>query len=80
MDNPAAFPAPGDMGRVHTGMTLRDWFAGQALAGMCVSDSDQLRALVELAKQDGCTVSYIMAQVSYERADTMLLARQQEKG
>lgn len=31
--NPAAFPVP-DMGvHGHYGMSLRDWFAGQALAG-----------------------------------------------
>lgn len=36
-ENPPAFPQQCadalDVGMVHEGMTLRDWFAGQALAG-----------------------------------------------
>ena len=30
-DNPNAFPIT-DAGQIHPGMTLRDWFAGQALS------------------------------------------------
>ena len=33
MDNPNAFPT-NDITPCHPGMTLRDWFAGQALAGL----------------------------------------------
>lgn len=34
----SAFPMATVDGWVQTGMTLRDWFAGQALAGICVND------------------------------------------
>lgn len=35
-DGGFAFPMPGtDHNYTETGMTLRDWFAGQALAGFC---------------------------------------------
>lgn len=32
-----AFPCDGDIKRIFTGMTLRDYFAGQALAGIMTS-------------------------------------------
>jgi hypothetical protein len=39
MDNPPAFPRPGftDPAGMQEGMTLRDYFAGQALA-ICIKD------------------------------------------
>lgn len=40
-DTPA-FPSHGSMGEVtHEGMSLRDWFAGQALAGIIQADGAQ---------------------------------------
>lgn len=53
-------PQPGD-----EGMTLRDWFAGQALAGMShvLNEGD-----VEWVKQRG-------AKAAYDMADAMLAAR-----
>jgi hypothetical protein len=47
------------------GMTLRDWFAGQAIAGVCASDID-----LESADWNGC------AAYAYEIADAMLKARE----
>ncbi len=40
VENPPAFPAftPGSLSE-HPGMSLRDWFAGQALAGMLASEA-----------------------------------------
>ena len=36
--NPYAFPIPASEGNYcEAGMTLRDWFAGQALAGFCAN-------------------------------------------
>lgn len=38
--NPPAFPMPGATGQTR-GMTLRDWFAGQALAGSLACGTDK---------------------------------------
>ena len=37
-DGGPAFPMSSVDGYEQTGMTLRQWFAGQALAGICVND------------------------------------------
>lgn len=64
-----AFPVP--MGTQHNqyacgvGMTLRDWFAGQALAGLSVSDRF-------IRDADSNTAQ---AQWAYDLADAMLAAR-----
>lgn len=46
-ENPPAFPTPDQytpggqpVMQGSSGMTLRDWFAGQALAGMCAQPTD----------------------------------------
>ncbi len=46
--------------RYTNGMTLLDWFAGQALAGACVGDFEDIPA---------------MAHWCYQMADAMLAAR-----
>ncbi|UNY40277.1 hypothetical protein KLEP181_gp33 [Paracoccus phage vB_PmaP_KLEP18-1] len=52
--------------QVHaTGMTLRDWFAGQALAG--------ISANYELGNADGET----QARWAYKAADAMIAAREE---
>lgn len=60
-----AFPSHGSMGEVaHQGMTLRDYFAGQALAGVNADPSsreDSVRSIAESA---------------YVLADAMLAARE----
>lgn len=38
-DGGAAFPCEGDYGAIQYGMTLRDWFAGQVIAGFAARDS-----------------------------------------
>lgn len=72
MSNPPAFPSVclGDPGHPASepGMTLRDWFAGQALAGVmsiCVSDTPR----------DGEAMPQSFARKAYEIADAMLAAR-----
>lgn len=62
IDGGPAFPSPqcGDWSPEY-GMSLRDWFAGQALAGMMASD-------------DGSTPENVAAE-AYEIADAMLAAR-----
>lgn len=59
-DGGPAFPVPWD--NKGTGMTLRDWFAGQALAGL-LANANQEPWEVEVTKQ------------AYDFADAMLAAR-----
>ena len=59
-DGGPAFPRP--MVAAAPGMTLRDWFAGQALAGMVKNYS------IKEAK--------LLARHCYEHADAMLEARE----
>jgi len=59
----------------HGGMALRDWFAGQALAGFCANPSGPHRLDPEigfgLVDCDTCDV----ADYAYDLADAMLAAR-----
>jgi hypothetical protein len=57
----SAFPGTDARGFVSTGMTLRDWFAGQAIAG-----------LMEYRQQFNIKV---LAVDAYEVADAMMEAR-----
>jgi len=59
-ENPAAFPCTHV---AHDGMTLRDWFAGQALAGFMANT----RRPTTIAEDD--------AAWCYTIADAMLVAR-----
>lgn len=63
MDNPCAFPAgwPEAGYEPHYGMTLRDWFAGQALTVLCAMDAGNMHDVVRLA---------------YRTADAMLAERE----
>jgi len=72
-DGGAAFPMPSSPEPRHNetthyneGMSLRDWFAGQALAGYRASESDQ-----DVASWKSRDV----AAASYEDADAMLAER-----
>lgn len=61
---------------LHGGMSLRDWFAGQALAGVTSQDSDTAyRAHQAVSKRRGVTPAMLYAQFAYECADAMLAAR-----
>ena len=63
-DNPQAFPTSSIDGFTQDGMTLRDYFAGQALAGLCSRTMD-----VSWFDQHG-------AKGVYGIADAMLKARE----
>jgi hypothetical protein len=60
-DGGPAYPNNDAHGCAYTGMTLRDWFAGQALAGSCPI---------------GYPVKGI-AKRAYEAADAMIAAREE---
>jgi hypothetical protein len=74
-DGGSAFPHPGYHGVdgkfvdvPHVGMTLRDWFAGQALAGFCANPVG-----ISNWSPDG------IAQDAYKIADSMLVERTVEE-
>ena len=64
--NPSAFPSEYRYGG-HAGMTLRDWFAGQALVGVITRNKIYLNGLTGQWKE--------AAEQAYATADAMLEAR-----
>lgn len=62
----AGFSGPRGFGTPELGMTLRDWFAGQALAGMCAFHGTY-------GEGNGPGNNAARA---YEQADAMLAARE----
>lgn len=64
--------AGGCLAQSDPGMTLRDWFAGQALCGMFNSYSLTIPA--------GQTVAEARAKIAYLVADAMLAEREKENG
>lgn len=65
-----AFPHP--MGNGHTeGMTLHDWYVGQALIGM-LSNTDMTRNAYEMSKDD---MSATMVRAAREVADEAIKQR-----
>lgn len=69
-DGSPAFPCPQD--RISSGMSLRDWFAGQALAGMCAG-------FVNVIQQNRAEFIRDLIPTTLELADAMLKAREAEK-
>jgi hypothetical protein len=61
-DGGPAFPAEAPNGDRYSGMTLRDWFAGQALVGLLAEGGDRT-----LDRE---------AELAYECADAMLAAKE----
>lgn len=61
------------------GMSLRDWFAGQALAGerARMVHSERLATLNEVAATCGVEPADVVALYCYELADAMLKAREE---
>lgn len=76
--NPFALPSPsGANGFPEEGMSLRDYFAGQALAGLCANETFQdVNADLCMAKDIGADAG--MAIAAYELANAMLAARQKQ--
>jgi len=63
-----AFPVSSVDGYFQFGMTLRDWFAGQALAGLCASASG-----IGIPSDE-------MAGIAYSRADAMIAEGNKDGG
>lgn len=56
------------------GMALRDYFAGQALAGMCANQR-YLEQTIEVTYKEGLVFSSAVAKTAYVMADAMLKSR-----
>lgn len=54
------------------GMTLRDWFAGQALAGICANST----FLIETRADNWAEKVRLLADDAYTAADAMIAARE----
>ncbi len=72
-DGGPAFACAAENGH-QPGMSLRDWFAGQALAGF-VSDAATLGGFDKSAAELGMNNGEIVAAAAYKLADAMLAAR-----
>ena len=59
------------------GMTLRDYFAGQALYGLL--SGDEYRLVKQEADKRGLKRSTVLAPFSYDIADAMLAARERKE-
>lgn len=53
----------------------RDWFAGQALAGL-MSDGETQAIISKLSREENANSTEYVAKVAYELADAMLKERQ----
>ncbi len=69
-DGGTAFPHAGQED-LQPGMSLRDWFAGKAMAGLLMAD-------LKVAGEDGA-VARLVARAAYCLADAMLAKRKKEE-
>lgn len=76
-----AFPVPHSANMDHNkGMTLRDYFAGQVLAGTLAGGVDTLSMVERLCKKKGCDATDdSVAFWAYTMADAMIAARDKEE-
>lgn len=66
------------VGEAWSGMSLRDWFAGQALTGMVSGahgDETSMAGLLTAAEEAGVSTHSLVAQAAYNYADAMIAAR-----
>lgn len=61
------------------GTSLRDWFAGKAMAAR-ISNHNVLMSISAIAKQDGTTLQATIAALSYATADAMIAERAKATG
>lgn len=85
-DGGPAFPVPmvhydGNFFNVtDTGMTLRDWFAGQALAGILAGGSNWNSVSAEVMRNEGIWGDVSTTEIAYRFADAMIAARGARNG
>jgi len=72
MNNPPAFPTGTGVTPYHSGMTLRDYMAAQALTGAQIWD-----AVINGKNAQFSAGTEKLAEVAYAVADAMLKAREQ---
>jgi len=77
-DGGVAFPSSDIDGMVEEGMSLRDWFAGQALAGSLASKIEDIALWKRFARDDDPTTKDI-AELCYMLADSMLREREVDR-
>lgn len=70
-DGGPAFPLPN---QAMFGMSLRDWFAGQALNGI-LSDGETQAIISKLSRAENASSTAYVAKAAYEFADAMLKER-----
>lgn len=72
-----AFPVPGVTGNLCRGMTLRDYFAGQALAGI-VSAQKEGSIVTDVARNT-LMLDASVSEMAYAFADAMLRERAKDQ-
>lgn len=76
-DGGPAFPKANKYPCEQDGMTLRDYFAGQAIAGILANGSS---GAAETAAESGFTTTRVIAMTAYKLADALIVERQKERG
>jgi hypothetical protein len=74
LNNPQAFPSGNPVQGGYMGMTLRDYFAGQAMAAMITTANGPLMSHGQWRGAEALT-----AESAYEVADAMLKARESSR-
>ena len=76
-NNPPAFPLSvnqlADSSPEAQGMSLRDWFAGQAMKGLLAG---VVHASEKIAESEGGSAEEVIARWAFEQADAMLAERE----
>ena len=78
-ENPQAFPNPAKGPYGTPGMTLRDYFAGQALANpaICTGQADERHLIRWFGNRVGIERWEIVARQAGDYADAMIVTRQE---
>jgi hypothetical protein len=79
-DGGQAFPGMTFTGATFPGMTLRDWFAGQALAGLLANPTEREWEAAASEQGDPDALVQVCALMAYKQADAMLAERKKGGG